>query len=394
MLIVDIIAAAALLIALISGLARGFFASLGTVVGMVLGTVAALWGLPLAMPWLSDVLPEGGWRAVVLAVVALGLIVLGTAVGSAVGSAVRRGVDRGRLRGLERFGGGVLSVVATGLALLLVSSGIAAAGIPAVSSAVASSRVLAALDALTPTPVDDALAAARGALLADGIPRLEAAIGTTVAPTAPPLTLDEPALQTAAASVARVSGTAYACGVSMTGSGFVAAPGLVVTNAHVVAGVDAPVVELPGGRAGEGRIVLFDPVTDLAVLAVGGLGDAPLTIADPVLAGTQTVVQGYPYGGPFTSGAAAVLSVGTVAVPDIYDEASAPREVYALAADVRPGNSGGPLLSEDGAVVGVVFARATDDEARGFAMTTAELRPALDAVTADAPTVSSGRCTR
>lgn len=394
MLLVDIIAVVALIVAFATGLARGFFASLGAVVGMLLGAAAALWGLPLAAPWLADLIPEGGWRAAALAAAALGLVVLGTTLGAAVGHAVRRGVDRGRARPVERFFGGVVSVVATALAVLLVSTGISAAGIPHVSSAVASSRVIAALDALTPPPVDDALAAARGLLLTDGIPRLQAVIGTAVTPTAPPIVLDDPALQRAAASVARISGTAYACGVSLTGSGFVAAPGLVVTNAHVVAGVDAPVVELPGGHAGEGRIVLFDPVVDLAVIAVGALGDAPLAIADPVPAGTQAVVQGYPHGGPFTSGSAAVLSVGTVPVPDIHDGPASPREIYALAADVRPGNSGGPVLSADGAVIGVVFARSADEDDRGYAMTTTELRPALDAVTADAPTVSSGSCAR
>lgn len=394
MQVVDIIALGILVVALIAGLARGFFASLGTVVGMVLGAVAALWGLPLVTPWLSGILPEGGWRAAALAAAALVIVLLGTAAGAAVGRAIRRGVDRGRLRGLERFFGGVLSLSATGLALLLVATGIGAAGIPGVSSAVASSRVIAALDTITPAPVDDALATARGLLLSEGIPRLQAVIGDAVAPTSPPVTLDEPALQAAAASVARVSGTAYACGVSMTGSGFVAAPGLVVTNAHVVAGVDTPIVELPGGRAGEGRIVLFDPVVDLAVIAVGALGDAPLTIADPVPAGTQAVVQGYPHGGPFTSGPAAVLWVGTAPVPDISDSTLHPREVYQLAAEVRPGNSGGPLLDESGAVVGVVFARAADDDTRGFAMTTNELRPVLAAVSADSPPVASGDCAR
>lgn len=335
MQVVDIIALGILVVALIAGLARGFFASLGTVVGMVLGAVAALWGLPLVTPWLSGILPEGGWRAAALAAAALVIVLLGTAAGAAVGRAIRRGVDRGRLRGLERFFGGVLSLSATGLALLLVATGIGAAGIPGVSSAVASSRVIAALDTITPAPVDDALATARGLLLSEGIPRLQAVIGDAVAPTSPPVTLDEPALQAAAASVARVSGTAYACGVSMTGSGFVAAPGLVVTNAHVVAGVDTPIVELPGGRAGEGRIVLFDPVVDLAVIAVGALGDAPLTIADPVPAGTQAVVQGYPHGGPFTSGPAAVLWVGTAPVPDISDSTLHPAPARGLPARRR-----------------------------------------------------------
>src|SRR5690606_24875314 len=113
-------------------------------------------------------------------------------------------------------------------------------------------------------------------------------------------------------SVARISGTAYSCGLSMTGSGFVAAAGLVITNAHVVAGVETPLVELPGGRAQEGRLVYLDPVDDLAVIAVDDLDARALPIADPAAAGSQAAVQGYPRGGPFTSSTAAVLTVGPV----------------------------------------------------------------------------------
>jgi S1-C subfamily serine protease len=180
----------------------------------------------------------------------------------------------------------------------------------------------------------------------------------------------------------------------MTGSGFVAADDLIVTNAHVVAGVDTPVVELPGRDAREGRVVYFDPIDDLAVIAVGGLGAAPLPVVPPVAAGAAVAVQGYPLGGPFTSGAAFVLSVGSAPVPDIYDQSSTPREIYALDADVRPGNSGGPLLTDAGEVAGVVFARGADDERRGYAMTTTELLPVLAGVSADAPAVQAGSCTR
>ncbi len=394
MLIVDVIVVGALLVAFVGGVARGFFASLGTVIGLVAGAALALWLVPLATPFVSDVVPPGLGRTVTLAGLVVAIVLAVTAVGAAIGTAVRRGVDRTPLRRLERLFGGVISLVATALALLMVASGLTAAGLPGVSPAVASSRVLAFLDELTPAPIDDALAAARGALIADGIPRLEAVIGTVVEPVGPEVALDDPELQAASASVARITGTAYACGATLTGSGFVAADELVVTNAHVVAGVGAPVVELPGGRVAEGRIVYFDPVDDLAIIAVAGLSAAPLAIDAPAVPGAQAAFQGYPLGGPFRSGTAGVLAVGPVPVPDIYDRSVTPRQVYSLDADVQPGNSGGPLLSDDGAVIGVVFARGADGERRGYAMTTDELRPALELVTADSPAASSGACVR
>uniref|UniRef100_UPI0013E39C0B MarP family serine protease n=1 Tax=Microbacterium sp. CPCC 204701 TaxID=2493084 RepID=UPI0013E39C0B len=226
----------------------------------------------------------------------------------------------------------------------------------------------------------------------DGLPRLGELLGPAVVDPAPPVALDDPELERAAASVARISGTAYACGRGSTGSGFVIAPDRVVTNAHVVAGVDRPLVELPGVAAREGRIVYFDPIDDLAVIAVDDLGAAPLPFTSTLAAGAAAAVQGYPHGGPFTMVTAGVQSTGTATVPDIYGDSWNPREIYSLQAEVRPGNSGGPLLTADGAVAGVVFARAEHNATVGYAMTMAELTP----VAAQAPSlgdqVSSGRC--
>lgn len=246
---------------------------------------------------------------------------------------------------------------------------------------------------LTPEPLDTALARIRSVVLADGLPRLGELLRPEVAETAPAISLDDAALQQAAASVARVSGTAFSCNASMTGSGFVAAPGLVVTNAHVIAGVEVPVIELPGVLAREGRVVYFDPIDDLAVIAVEGLDAAPLTIAPPLGVGASAAIQGFPLGGPFTSVAAQVLSVGTVPVPDIYNESVAPREIYALATDVQPGNSGGPVLTAAGEVAGVVFGRGETDDARGYALTSTELREALAASSVSAGAVATGACT-
>lgn len=388
MIVVDVLIVLLLVIALVGGIRRGFFASIGTLAGLAAGAFAAYWATPLV----SELVPSIDWRGVAVLGTAMGLVLLGAIIGSAVGRAMRSGADRLKLRGIERALGGIASLVAAVLALALVTPALAVAGVPIVSSAVASSTVLRGIDAITPAPVDAALAQLRGALLEDGIPRFGELLGPATAEPAPPVALDDPRLEQAAASVARVSGTAFACGRAVTGTGFVIAPDRVVTNAHVVAGVETPVVELPGLPAREGRVVYFDPVDDLAVVAVDDLGGQPLAMSPTLEPGAAAVVQGYPYGGPFTMVTAGVLTTGSAAVPDIYDESWNPREIYALQATVQPGNSGGPLLTADGAVAGVVFARAEDDSERGYAMTMAELTP----VAAEAPSltsaVSPGRC--
>ena len=389
MLVVDVLIVVILVVALIAGLRRGLLASLGTILGLVAGGLAAFWVLPLISAWL----PLPVWRGAAVVAAGIGLLILGAAIGSAIGAALRNGVDQTPLRGFERFLGGMASVVVAALAVVLVAPTIELTGAPAISTAVSSSRVLQGIDALIPEPVDATLAELRSAVMDDGIPRLDALLETGGAPAAPPVALDDPELQRAGASVARISGVAYACGTGATGSGFVIADDRLVTNAHVVAGVDTPIVELPGREAREGRIVYFDPVDDLAVVAVDGLDAATLPLSELLPPGTATAVQGYPNGGPFTSVPATVLSAGTVPVPDVYDETSSPREIYALQADVRPGNSGGPLLTDDGEVAGVVFARGLDSDQGGYAITTTELAPVVQQAASLDDAVSSGRCT-
>lgn len=388
MIVVDVIVVLLLVGACVAGVRRGFFASIGALAGLAAGAFAAFWLTPLVSAWV----PSSVWRGPAVLLTAIGLVFAGVALGSAIGSALRTGADRLKLRGAERFLGGIASVLAAILALALVAPAIAVAGIPVVSSAVASSAVLRGIEAATPDPVAAALAQLRGAVLDDSLPGLGLLLGPATAEPAPPIALDDPQLQRASASVARISGNAYACGRGSSGTGFVVAEDRVVTNAHVVAGVDTPIVELPGVAAREGRVVYFDPIDDLAVIAVDGLGAAALPLSATLAAGAAAVVQGYPYGGPFTMVPAGVLSVGTASVPDVYDTSWNPREIYSLEAVVRPGNSGGPLLTGDGEVAGVVFARAQDDENLGYAMTMTELTPVADRAPSLTSTVSTGAC--
>ncbi|MDO8382087.1 MAG: MarP family serine protease [Microbacterium sp.] len=390
MQVVDIVVLVLLLVALIIGFQRGLLASLGTLVGLGIGAVGAYW----LMPFVTAALPWPMWRA--LAVIAATLLLLAgcAALGSAAGNALRRGVDRTPLRGIDRLLGGGLTLVAAALAVSLVGSGLAATGTPIVSTAIASSRVLTVIESIVPRPLQAGLAELRGAVLGDAIPTLGGLLLPGTAEVQPPVQLDDPELAEAAASVARITGVAYACGLSSSGSGFVIAADRVVTNAHVVAGVDRPVVELPGREARDGRVVYFDPIGDIAVIAVDDLDAEPLDVVPVLPAGSSAAVQGYPHGGPFESMSAAVLAVGTVPVPDIYDESSNLREIYTLEANVRPGNSGGPLLTADGDVAGLVFARGGEQESRGYASTSTELAPIVTGAAGWQSPVSSGTCTR
>jgi S1-C subfamily serine protease len=386
--VLDLVLLVVLLLALAAGLSRGLLATLGGLVGLILGGLAAFWAVPAVNDWL----PSSEWRGPVSIAVAVMLPLFGASLGAGLGRNLRQGVDRTSLRPLERLLGGVANVVVAALALSFVGNAVVATGAPGVASAVSSSAVLRTIEDLTPPAVGRPLAQMRAMVLDDGLPRLNILLVPRQAPVVPAVDLDNPELEEAAQSVARISGIAYACGKSSTGSGFVVAPDRLVTNAHVVAGVDRPVVELPDSAALEGRVVYFDPVDDLAVIAVEGMTAEPLDMAPTLTTGDRAVVQGYPYGGPFTSTSAGVLGVNTARVPGAYGGRGANREIYSLAAVVRPGNSGGPVLTTDGRIAGVIFARADSEADIGYAMTNAELRPvAAQAAGLDTP-VSSGRC--
>ena len=197
-------------------------------------------------------------------------------------------------------------------------------------------------------------------------------------------------------STVQVAGTG--CGVIQEGSGFVVAPGLVVTNAHVVAGIAAPAVIDADGRHAT-TVVLFDPRLDIAVLRVHGLTDAGSAVDSAVVArGTTGVVLGYPGGGPLTPRKAGVAAAFEAVGLDIYGSSQTTREIYQLDAVVQPGNSGGPLVASgdpglaDGTVIGVVFARSTANANVGYALA----MPAVSAEVARAQTekhaVSTGSC--
>jgi S1-C subfamily serine protease len=389
--VLDVLLVLILLGYLFAGYRSGFVRSVSAFVGVAAGAVAAYFAIPLVNGWV----PATEWRVPAVVVAAVALVLVGHALGSAVGRGIRDRLRKTPLSAVDHVLGAGVNAVAAALIASLLALSVTALGIPVFSQAIGASTVLRTIDTLTPDPVEAFLARLRSSVVDDGIPLITEALGgITTSPELPVTDTGTPALTEAARSVVRITGNAFECGQNQSGSGFVVAADRVVTNAHVVAGVTAPIVEVPGEGALPGRIVYFDAVKDLAVIAVDALPAAPLALSPTLAVGTTGVIDGYPFGGPFSTGPAKVLSVATSSAADIYGRNPAPREVYTLAADVRSGNSGGPLLTDTGAVAGVVFAKSAELGNVGYALTMTELNP----VAAQAPelddAVASGACTR
>jgi len=387
--VLDLLLIVLLVIYAVFGFRRGFILSVGSFVGIVAGAAAAFFAIPLVTSWVT----ASQFRLPVILVVVVALIALGQAVGSALGRAIRRRVDKTPLRAIDRLFGAAITLVGAALVVSMLAFGFGSLGVPVVSQAIGSSTVVSTIDRVTPDPVKALEAKVRSLFALDGLPRLFEEIGTGT-PLAVPASGATAAQQASARSVVKITGNAYQCGQNQSGSGFVSSSGRVVTNAHVVAGVTQPVVLTPSGSTYTGRVVYFNAVQDLAVIAVNGLPTAPLPLGADLVTGATAVFDGYPLGGPFLSSPAAVQNVATINSPDIYGAYPSPREVYYLAADVQEGNSGGPLIDAAGSVTGVIFARSATTSHLGFAMTTQELAPVVAQAQGLSAAVSSGTCTR
>ncbi len=342
-----IIAVFALALAAI-GYERGLIASGLPLAGFVLG--AAIGGrLGPAL------LAGGGESAYAPLITVLAGLLLGTTLavvveGVAVGLSAR--LSRGALGGwLDGIGGAVL-LAALGL-LLAWAFGAAALNSPGpgerdLRHALQSSRILTGLNSLLP-PSGPLLNVLRHI---DPTPAVSGPNANVRAPE--PAIAHDPDVQRAGDSVVKILGTA--CGLGIEGSGWVAGPGLVVTNAHVVAGEEDTTVTLRSGGTLDASAVHYEPRNDLAVLRVAGLDLPALRLAPRVPSGAAAAVLGYPENGPLTVSPARVGSTGEVISQDSYGRGPLRRRMTPFRGQVRSGNSGGPAVDASGRVLTTVFA--------------------------------------
>jgi S1-C subfamily serine protease len=296
-----------------------------------------------------------------------------------------------RLRGLRTvdglLGAGLTACVGLGVAWIVGGVALQSTGSPSLRTKLERSQILRELDELLPPsgPILHALARF------DPLPALHGPVANVPPPTSG--VLAAPGVRAAAASVVRVVGTA--CGLGIEGSGWVAAPGVVVTNAHVIAGEDDTRVE-PGGSAPglPAQAIDFDPHNDIAILRVPGLTARPLTLASSSHTGTSAAILGYPEDGPFDSEAGRLGQTLDVETEDAYGNGPVLRSVTQFLGRVRPGNSGGPLVNASGHVVATVFAAISGapGSGGGFAVPDALVLSQLHAAQTRGAAVSTGAC--
>ena len=200
----------------------------------------------------------------------------------------------------------------------------------------------------------------------------------------------DPDVRRAAASVVKIRGE-NSCNRGVEGTGFLYSPDRIMTNAHVVAGVDDPNVVV-GDTEVPATVVHYDEDLDVAVLAVQDVGRPFLRFDFDGQERDSGAVLGYPQDGPYDVQSARIRSEQRLRSPDIYGQGTVVREVFSLRALVRPGNSGGPLVSDDGEVLGVIFAASVTDDETGYALTAEQVRESAARGKLSADEVDTGRC--
>ena len=381
----DLVIVAALIVAAFGGYRLGFLARALSWAGLVAAFAIAISLVPDLVRGLSGTSPRGRLFAVLAFVI--GLSLLGQALGFTIGAVLHT-----RLPLPESFvtsdqvAGAVIGVIGIlAFVWLLVPALASSAGWPA--RAARGSTIVAAIERVAPAPPPSLRELGR--MVAEApYPQVLGALDEPGDAGRPPATgLDPTAAARVAASVVRVEGRA--CDQIQDGTGWVVAPELVVTNAHVVAGERRTTVDTSSGDRWSAQVVGFDPRRDLALLRVRGLPLAALPYAQGAIGDTGAVF-GHPGGGPLRAAPARVAEDINADGTDIYRTSQTRRDVYVLAASLAPGDSGAPLVNPSGVVIGTAFAIDPGNDTTAYALTTAELSPLLAAV--PTTTADTGSC--
>ncbi|MFI6995918.1 MarP family serine protease [Nocardia sp. NPDC050175] len=371
----DLVALSVTVLAVFVGWRRGAITAVLGLLGVLAG--AGL-GVVIATVALSHLEP-GRTRLLIVVLLIVALVAVGETAGHRLGHVARRAVRGHAAQRADAVGGSFVHALAVPLAVWLFAVPLTMA--PSLASAVHDSRVVRTVDDVAPYWLASLSSMLTAPLVDAGLVLPMAPPDPSIIHTSVPADLQK--------SVLRISGPAPACARKQFGSGFVIAPERVLSNAHVVAGTTNVSVDTPSGPL-PATVVQFDPVLDLAVLAVPGLTAPPVTVApEPAKSGADAIVLGYPAGGLYTAAAARITQRTVNRVPDIYRSTTSERSAYTLNGAVHEGDSGGPLVDTQGRVLGMVFGVDANNVSIGLASTLPEL---LQHLGQSATPVSTGTC--
>jgi S1-C subfamily serine protease len=386
---VDVVILASALGAAVFGLLRGGTVQLASYLGFGIGLLLGAALVPAVTRSLGD--PTARSVAGLLLPFLAGILL--SALGRRLGLRLAASIRTPAGQQADKAGGAVFGVVVTLVGAWLLTGMLGAIGLPRVSEAIQGSAIARALTERLPSgPL--ALARLQKLVVPTGIPPMLTELEPSPAPDVPVASNQEVSAAVAAVRPSIVKIVSEGCGRVASGSGFVVSDGVVVTNAHVVAGVDRPWIEDRRGTH-TARIVWFDPETDLAVLRTTRLAGKPLPLVRTTLdRGQRGAVLGFPGGGPFDQEPAAVLAAfDNLAGRDIYGGPQrVSRQVYQLKARIRAGNSGGPFVTPQGQVAGVVFSASAINGKIGYALTSAGIAPQIDRALTLRTAVEAGPC--
>lgn len=388
--VVDFVVLALLIMSLVRGYQIGVVRQLGSTLGFVSGVLLSV---PLGT-WLSGFARDDTLQTLISTSVLLFLSFGLMTIGEYVGMRLKLVILKGRI--LNRFDN-IIGILLGGLTLLLgLWVGIALTALLPANSlqrAIRTSATFNLIDRHLP-PASQLLSALNHLVNINDMPLIFS--GREPSPEAniqlPALSTYDDIIAKSSPSVVRIQG--LGCGGIASGSGFVYAPGRVVTNAHVIAGVKNPKVYDEAGTH-DATVTMFDPAYDIAVLAVKGLAGAPLTLEPtPVQNGTIALTIGFPGGGQQTPQVTAIIDTVNAVGRDIYLRQKTERNIYVLQASLVPGNSGGPVLDEQGRVTGIVFGTSTTYNNIGYALTLPQIMPLLTAGKTAGTAVDTGACSK
>jgi S1-C subfamily serine protease len=372
----------------LSGYWQGFITGAFATIGLLLGGLLGIW---LAPHLLGDADPSL-WVSLTALFVVLVCASFGQAVLQYAGTRMRDQITWQPVRALDAVGGAVLSVVAVLIVTWMLGVAVSGSRIPTIGPMVRDSRVLTTVNDVMPSSAQGLLRQFDRVVGSSFFPRYLEPFAperiVEVSP-APGNVVRDPEVQKAELSVFKVRGN-NRCGDGIEGTGFLYSPHRLMTNAHVVAGVTEPTVRV-GTRNLEATVVYYNSDIDIAVLDVDI--DGPVVHFDKDGAAKDpAVILGYPNDGPFDAQPARIRAEQRLRSPDIYGRGTVTREVFSVRGLVRPGNSGGPLVSRSGAVLGVIFAASVSDKQTGYALTADQVSEAAARGLSASGRVSSGNC--